>query len=87
MIGFAPGNTGSAIIDKIIYATRSAFALAQTGAEVAQAIAGIFRPTAVGTKTLTLGTDAPSTILTTTPTRWITIIEADGLPTIIAGWR
>lgn len=87
MIPFAPGKTGSALMDRIIDASRSAFALAQSASDVARAVATIFRTTQEGTQTLTLGTTAPSSILTTTPTRWITIIEADGQPTVIPGWR
>lgn len=87
MISYAPGKTGSALLDRIIDVATSSFALAQSASDVARAIGAIFRPTTPGTVTLTLGTTAPDSILTTTPTRWITIIEADGLPTVVPGWR
>ena len=66
---------------------RKAFALAQSAQDVAIAVGAIFTSALPGTKTLTLGTTAPDIIHTTTPTRWVVIVEADGKQTILAGWR
>ena len=88
MIAFPPiQGEGASRVMRIQDAIVAAFKLAQSAKDVAVAVAAIFRQSPPGTKTLTLGTTAPDSIGTLTPTRWLTIIENDGKPTIIAGWR
>lgn len=87
MIGFNPPRTTNDIVSRLSDAVGKSLALAQSAQDLAVAIAAIFRSSQPGGQTLTLGTTAPDGILTTTPTRWVVIIESDGLPTTIAGWR
>ena len=87
MIPFNPPKTKDALVARIADAVGKSLQLAQSAQDLALAIRAIFTTTAPGAQTLTLGTTAPASIQTTTPTRWVTITEADGLPTILAGWR
>ena len=87
MIPFVTIEGVDNIVSRIQANAKKALALAQSAQDVANAIRAIFTTSLAGSKTLTLGATAPDSILTTTPTRWVTIIESDGLPTIIAGYR
>jgi hypothetical protein len=87
VIPFNPPHTSDELVKRISDAVGTALRLAQSAQDVATAIGAIFFGARAGTKTLTLGTTAPDSIQTTTPTRWLTVVESDGQPTIIAGWR
>ena len=87
MIPFAPIHSRDDVLNRIQDKIKAAFAAAVAARDIISLGVEVFRETLAGSKTLTLGTTAPDSIATTTPTRWITIIETDGQPTIIAGWR
>jgi hypothetical protein len=87
MIPFAFTHSKDAVLNRIQDRIHATFILAVAAKDIISLGVEIFKETLAGSKTLTLGTTAPDSILTTTPTRWITVIEPDGQPTIIPGWR
>lgn len=88
MIPFARlDGGGDSLLTRVQFVIQRGFALAQSAQDLAAAIRGVFTPTQEGTQVVTLAATAPSSIQGPSATRWLTIIEPDGRPTIIAGWR
>ena len=87
MISFPPIHSSSDLVTRVQDVIRKTFALCQSAQDVAVSIAAIFKTANAGAQTLTLGTTAPDSIQTLTPTRYVVITESDGKQTILLGWR
>ncbi len=87
MISFPPIHSSSDLVTRVQDVIRKTFALCQSAQDVAIAIAAIFKNANAGAQTLTFGTDAPDSIQTLTPTRYVVITESDGKQTTLLGWR
>ncbi len=87
MIGFTTIKADRVFM-QIQDVVRASFKLCQSAQDVANAIRAIFAAGPIaGTTTLTLGTTAPDSVFSTTPTGFTEFTDPDGHRSIMPYWR